>query len=151
MGKAIKEITPANTELTDTQKRDYIPIFLPGGALGRRQISEHEIAQAAAQLPKGSSMHYIRTALYVKRTTTGRRRTVARIHFKNLCAPGPSGQRGEHAEQVYRLEYPTLKARWHRALDELTTMAMKGTLPDCCEWIFHTALTWLGKCAQQEA
>ena len=31
------------------------------------------------------------------------------------CAHPPSGQRGEHAEQVYRLKHETLKARWFSA------------------------------------
>ena len=48
---------------------------------------------------------------------------------KQLRTPGPSGQRGEHAEQVYRLKHETLKARWFRALDELTARAMQGALP----------------------
>ena len=45
----------------------------------------------------------------------------------------------------------TLKARWYRALDELTALAMRETLPDCCEWILHATLTWLLKGTQQEA
>ena len=53
---------------------------------------------------------------------------MARIHFKKLCAPGPSGQRGEHAEQTYNLKHETFKSRWFRALDELTARAMQGTL-----------------------
>ena len=28
---------------------------------------------------------------------------------------------------------------------------MQGTLPDACDWILHTSLTWLAKCTQQEA
>ena len=32
---------------------------------------------------------------------------------------------------------------WRRAIDELTAMAMRGTLPDCCAWILHTTVAWL--------
>ena len=76
---------------------------------------------------------------------------MVRIHVKSLCAPGPSGQRGEHAEHMYRFKHPTLKARWYRTLDKLTAMAMQGTLHDSCEWIQHTSLTWLLRGGQQEA
>ena len=38
-GKAIKAFTPGITQLTDQQTQDYVPIFLPGGATGRRTIT----------------------------------------------------------------------------------------------------------------
>ena len=81
MGKAIKVVTPSNTELTDQQKRDYVPIFLPGGAEGRRQITERDMSEAALLLPSGSSMQEDKTFLYIKHTRSGRHRTMARIHF----------------------------------------------------------------------
>ena len=48
MGKAIKTFTPSNTLLIDQQKQDYVPIFLPSGAIGRRRITEIESTTAAA-------------------------------------------------------------------------------------------------------
>ncbi|MFM7978190.1 MAG: hypothetical protein ACKPKO_02645, partial [Candidatus Fonsibacter sp.] len=59
----------------------------------------------------------------------GRHTTMARFHVKKLCAPGTSGQRGEHAEQIYKLKHQALNTRWTTATDELTTRAMQGTLP----------------------
>ena len=59
------------------------------------------------------------------------------IHVKSVCAPGVSGQRGVHAEQIYALKRETLKQRWFRALHEITAMAMSGTLHECCAWNFN--------------
>ena len=151
MGKAIKMFTPSTTELTDQQKRACVPIFLPGVALGQRQITERELVEAALQLPSGATLQEINKFRYVKHAQSGCHRTVARIQFEKLCAPGPSGQQGEHAEQIYTLKHPTLKPRWHRATDDVTAMAMQGTLPNCCAWLLHTTLTWLQKTTQQEA
>ncbi|MFM7978189.1 MAG: hypothetical protein ACKPKO_02640, partial [Candidatus Fonsibacter sp.] len=67
------------------------------------------------------------------------------IHVKKLCAPGPSGQRGEHAEQMYKLKHQTFNTIWMTTIDELTTRAMKGTLPPECSWIFNTTPIWLSK------
>ena len=49
------------------------------------------------------------------------------------------------------MKHESLKARWQRAIDELTARAMQGSLPDCCAWIQHTSLAWLIKGSQQEA
>ena len=49
------------------------------------------------------------------------------------------------------MKHESLKARWQRAIDELTAKAMQGSLPDCCAWIQHTSLAWLINGSQQEA
>ncbi|MFM7982028.1 MAG: hypothetical protein ACKPKO_22185, partial [Candidatus Fonsibacter sp.] len=151
LGKAIKTFTPNITDLSDQQKKDCVPIYLPERQTPPHPINERQIATAAALSPAGQTLSQIKQFLYEKHHTTGRHKTMARIHFKRLCAPGPSGQRGEHAEQIYKLKHETLKTRWNRAIDELTARAMQGTLPQCCEWILHTSLTWLNKTTQQEA
>ena len=76
-------LTPSNTALTDQQKRDYVPIFLPGEANGRRTRTEHELTEVAMQLPSGSSMQEIKTFLYAEHTRSRHHRTMARIHFMN--------------------------------------------------------------------
>ena len=63
LGKAIKTFTPSNTQLTDQQKQEYVPIFLPSGATGRRRITESEITTAAADLPAGSTLKDIKNFL----------------------------------------------------------------------------------------
>jgi hypothetical protein len=68
LGKAIKTFTPSNTQLTDQQKQEYVPIFLPDGAIGRRRITESEITTAAADLPAGSTLKDIKNFLYEKHT-----------------------------------------------------------------------------------
>ncbi|MFM7983711.1 MAG: hypothetical protein ACKPKO_30750, partial [Candidatus Fonsibacter sp.] len=136
---------------TDQQKRDRVPIFLPASQIQMLTITDKEIATSAAQSPAGHTLTQLKQFLYEKHTTTGRHKAMAQIHFKRLCAPGPSGQRGEHAEQIYRLKHKTLKTRWTRAIDELTARAMQGTLHECCAWILDTSLTWLDKNTQQEA
>ena len=57
MGKAINMFIPNTTELTDQKKRSYVPIFLPGAALGHRSITEREMLEAATQLPSGTTLH----------------------------------------------------------------------------------------------
>ena len=64
MVKAIKTFTPTNTLLTDQQKKDYVPIFLPSGATGRRLITDAEITQAVAQLPSGTALRASKHFLY---------------------------------------------------------------------------------------
>jgi hypothetical protein len=119
--KPSKPSHPAAPTL-QTSKKDYVHIFLPGGSTGRRLITEREITKAAADLPSGSTLKDVKNFLYAKT-----QRLAGTEHGTNSlqkdCAPGPSGQRGEHAEQIYKLKQETFKSRWFRALDEFTAWA----------------------------
>ena len=83
LGKAIKVFTPNTTQLTDQQKRDCVPIFLPAAQIPMRPITEREIAISAAQSSAGQTLTQIKQFLYEKHTTTGRQKAMARVHFKN--------------------------------------------------------------------
>eukprot|EP00974_Lingulodinium_polyedra_P127557 11202616-Lingulodinium_polyedra.AAC.1 len=63
-----------------------------------------------------------------------------RISFPKLTAPGPSGERREHAQQIRAARHRTLVRRWDVALDELTCQAYVGTLDPSNRWILDTAL-----------
>ena len=90
-------------------------------------------------------------ALDIQRTQSGRHTTINKSHCNSLCAPGVSGQRGEHAEHIYALRHETLKQRWLRAIDELIIMPMAGTLPECCAWILNATAPWFHEGTDQEA
>ena len=70
-------ITSTSTQLTDDQHRFYVPMFLPSGNASHRQITETEIAQAAAYLPAGARVNDARVAVHTKHTQSGRHKTMA--------------------------------------------------------------------------
>ena len=47
-----------------------------------------DIAQAAAQLPIGSAVNAIEQVLYVERTRSGRRPSIARTRVEHACVLG---------------------------------------------------------------
>eukprot|EP00974_Lingulodinium_polyedra_P131393 11217512-Lingulodinium_polyedra.AAC.1 len=64
-----------------------------------------------------------------------------RISFQKLTAPGPSGERHEHAQQIRTAHHRTFVRRRGAAFDELTCQAYIGTLDPANRWILDTALT----------
>ena len=85
LGKAIKTFTPTNTQLTDQQKREYVPFSSPvepqeDGASPTEKLRRQQ--RTSPQAPHSGTQ---RTTCMKKHTKTGRRRTMARIRF-NDCA-----------------------------------------------------------------
>ena len=60
-------------------------------------------------------------------------------------APGPSGERQEHLDDILKSCGPAVEERLMRALDQLTVRWAVGTLPDACRWLLDTQLLFLRK------
>ncbi len=60
-------------------------------------------------------------------------------------APGPSGDRQEHVDDMYRGCTPGQRRRLNRVLDELTVRWAINALPPTCRWMMNTHALFLRK------
>jgi len=67
------------------------------------------------------------------------------VRLAPLSAPGPSGERQEHLDDIMGSAGFRHKRRLRRVLDELTVLLAVGQLPPTCRWILNTQLLFLSK------
>lgn len=65
------------------------------------------------------------------------------------AAPGPSGERQEHLEDILRSCGVSHRRKLRRALDELTVRWAIGALPSTCRWLLNTQVLFLRKQREQ--
>ena len=100
---------------------------------------------ATANVPAGYTVSDVRRTSCAKASVGLRRQRTQRVRPERLCAPGPSGARGEHAEECMKLKHSQLVRRWHAALDAITAQSMMGTLTEHTKWILDAQVTFLFK------
>ena len=67
------------------------------------------------------------------------------VRLPPLPAPGPTGERLVHLENVMSCTTIGVKRRFKRALDTLTVRWATGSLPDQCRWLLNTRVLFLRK------
>ena len=61
------------------------------------------------------------------------------------AAPGPTGERQEHLDDILRSCGASHRRKLRRALDELTVRWATNTLPPTCRWLLNTRVLFLRK------
>ena len=67
------------------------------------------------------------------------------MKLASWSAPGPSGDRQEHVDDMYRGCTPGQRRRLNRVLDELTVRWAINALPPTCRWMMNTHALFLRK------
>ena len=67
------------------------------------------------------------------------------VHMAPLSAPGPSGDRQEHLDDILGGAGASQRRRLTRALDELTVRWATNQLPPACRWMLNTQVLFLKK------
>ena len=67
------------------------------------------------------------------------------VRLAPLSAPGPSGDRQEHLDDIMKSAGASQKRRLVRCLDDLTVRWATGNVPDSCRWLLNTQVLFLKK------
>lgn len=62
-----------------------------------------------------------------------------------MSAPGPSGDRQEHSDDIMKGAGASQRRRLTRVLDELTVRWAINRLPTACRWLLNTQVLFLNK------
>ena len=77
--------------------------------------------------------------------TPGRGPALPWVHLPPLTAPGPTGDRQEHLDDIMKGAGASQRRRLTRCLDELTVRWATNQLPRACRWVLNTQVLFLVK------
>ena len=142
--KAFKGLTGGVAEGTADERERWTLQQIPRSDLGTEACTTQEDNKVAGRLAWGGgdtkkASKALREAAAIN-APPGKLPVLPLTRLPALSAPGPSGDRQEHLDDILRSCGPAVRGRLMRALDELTVRWAAGTLPDACRWLLDTQL-----------
>ena len=146
VGKAVQSLLGGVADFTADERASWTRELIPRSSdVARAPIGPQEAADAMAHSWGGGDPGVARDALRQAGKRPGGPPKIPWAHLSPLTAPGPSGERQEHLDDVLDAAGPRQRRRLVQALDTLAVLWAANRLPPTCAWLLNTQILFLRK------
>ena len=146
IGKAVQSLLGGVADLTADERASWTRELIPRSSdAARAPIGPYETSAAMAHAWGGGDPDAARSELRQAGKRPGGPPKLPWAHLSPLTAPGPSGERQEHLDDVLDAAGPRQRRRLVRALDTLAVLWAVNRLPPTCAWLLNTQILFLRK------
>ena len=146
IAKAVQSLLGGVADLSADERAAWTRELIPRSSDAvRAQPTQREADDARAHAWGQGDPAAAREALRQAGKRPGGPPKIPWAHLSPLTAPGPSGERQEHLDDVMEAAGPRQRRRLLRALDTLAVLWAVNQLPSTCAWLLNTQILFLRK------
>jgi len=146
VSKAFKGLVGGVQNGTESERRSWTKELIPQAEAGHATLTTDTERQESAACSWGcGNDEEAKRAMRQAGRSAGSPPKLPWVRLPPLSAPGPSGERPEHLEDILNSTHTSAKRKLLRALDKLTVRWATGSLPDTCRWLLNTRVMFLRK------
>ena len=144
--KAVKGLVGGIAQADPGQRQRWTSDLIPRSEAGARTCTQQSEAASASACTWGQGrLREARKEMRAAGKRPGGRPGIPVARLPPWRAPGPSGDRQEHLNDMLDGSSVRARKRLNRALDELTVRWAVNALPDSCRWLLNTQVLFLTK------
>ncbi len=146
VSKAMKGLVGGVAPGTAEERSQWTSDLIPRSTVVAGPCTSPEECAAAAECAWGAGdVRVARTEMRNAGQQLGGNPSIPWVRLAPLSAPGPSGDRQEHLDDVLNCAGVSCRRKLTRCLDELTVRWASNKLPATCRWLLNTQVLFLMK------